>query len=341
MLAIHHRLLFCVMSLLLIIGCSRRGQTNSDLFEVDERHLVLSLSGEREGAISSLAFSSNSNCLVAGSHAGMLIWKVPSGALLNRHDSPDAIVALQIHPISHELFAGCFDGTVWCLTSDSLTVRPITRAFSQPGLAGMAINPAGSFIAFGRVATKGSALVFDLETKKTIRIFKGNDGTLSVLAFPTDASLLVGDWDGRIVLYDTVMGKQMASQHFPGALFIDAALSPDRRIVALLDNGNSMIRLIDSSTLHQLQAVPSSNGLKAIQFTPDGSKLVVAAGEAYDAPGTVICYDAKKLTENYRWIAHRGQTRCLAFSPNGRWLATSGSCCDVKVWDWEKQGNRD
>jgi beta-lactamase regulating signal transducer with metallopeptidase domain len=69
-------------------------------------------------------------------------------------------------------------------------------------------------------------------------------------------------------------------------------------------------------------------GLLAVTFSPDGSRLAVAADD-----GSVQVRDPATDRVTLTLRGHTAAVNCLAFSPDGRTLATGSSDRTVKLWD--------
>ena len=183
-------------------------------------------------------------------------------------------------------------------------------------------------------------------------------------------SIVVYDWDGDVVLHKTekahlgrpaltwsVDGTRLATSGQDGVIRVwDVATwsvaveleghgsrvgalvwSPDGRWLATTSN-DLVVRIWDCTTwrcdrvLRRETLLPGSH-----QFTPpqslawNPSSSVLAASSAWTAD--VVAWDVMTGAEVFRVGGHVMPLYALAWSPNGRRLATGGANRRVKVWD--------
>jgi len=127
-----------------------------------------------------------------------------------------------------------------------------------------------------------------------------------------------------------------------GGPFLSARLSADRRTLALLGQDGS-VQVWDLSGGRQVQSIPAGpNVRRAVAISADGS--LVAAGDganirAWDVqtgtPTQALNGYWEDAEEQEDWLGHEQDVTALAFSPNGKLLASGGADTAVVFWDLE------
>src|SRR5262249_41560290 len=119
------------------------------------------------------------------------------------------------------------------------------------------------------------------------------------------------------------------------------AFSPDGKLVAAVW-GDAKIRLFDGRTgeyrtLLEMELKPGSSwiGVGGVAFSPD-SKIL--AGNGGDSTNTVVLWDLTEGKPRRSLKGHKGEVYAIAFSRDGRWIATGGRTAkeidyEVLLWD--------
>jgi WD40 repeat protein/serine/threonine protein kinase len=199
--------------------------------------------------------------------------------------------------------------------------------------AWMAQSPDGKILA---VPLDADVVLFECPSGRYLRTLKGPGGRAIGVIFSPDGQLLAAtvrtgqDWYGLVRVSDLRSGRELLSKEIPGPqVFGGAAFSPDSK--RLIAEDDDRIHVWDARTGQELQTLEiRPGGVHAMCFSPDGRRLAMAIYNGKTAK--VFDWDGDNLTLVRALGGHRSPVWGVAYSPDGKYLATSEDNA-FKLWN--------
>jgi WD40 repeat protein len=178
--------------------------------------------------------------------------------------------------------------------------------------------------------------VWDLATGKEARRFSPGVWAWSISVSRDGKRLLASHSDRSVRLYETDTGKELQKFVKHTGEVWAAGLSPDgkRAVTGGLDR---TMHLWDADTGKHLLAFENVTDFpRCIAFRPDGKKVVVGHFENANfttSAGTVRVWDVATGKLEQSAGGHTGAITAVAWSRDGKWIASSSFDRTVRIWD--------
>ncbi len=220
--------------------------------------------------------------------------------------------------------------------------RLCTSAFpTVDGLRTVTFSPNGKCIA--SAAYDDSVKVWDAETGTVLLTLCKHTAKVQGVSFSPDGSRLASaSSDKTLIVWNARDGEvtQVFRRHEQPVKSV--AFSPDGRLIASVSDTAVMIWETDSGDVkHRIEPTETCSLFHRARFSRDGRQLAIegVAGsvEVRDlALGcTSFCLEGDIVREQVGplFTSNQQVLTSLDFSPDGKWIATSDSGNEVKVWD--------
>ena len=260
------------------------------------------------------------------------------------------VISVAFSPDGRLIASGSSDSTIklW----DAATCNQLRSLEGHTGpVNSVAFSPDGNVIASG--SGDKTIKLWDVATGNQVRSLEGHTGYVTSVAFSPDGKVIAsGSGDKTIKLWDAATGKQLRSLEGHTGEVNSVAFSPDGKWIAS-GSQDKTIKLWDAATGKQLRSLEGyTGGVNSVTFSPDGK--VIASGSQVKAPvagwdlvarntlgeslsggkdKTIKLWDAATGKELRSLEGHTGDVNSVAFSPDGKVIASGSQDKTIKLWD--------
>lgn len=275
-----------------------------------------------KGHAGGLKFSADGNRLMAKNSVGIWVYDAHSGVELDLI-TDNLSDYLAVSPDGSTVASWGADETVY-LWKVADSENSVTLSGDTSKVRRMTFSPDGLIVAGG--TTDDEVILWDVATGVHTAVLIGHTRPITSLAFSPDGTTLAsGSWDETVRFWDVATGthKTTLTEHTEGISNI--AFSPDGRTFASSSTNEDKLRLWDAITgTHKAALDTDAN---CTTFSPDSSTLATGSWR-----GELHLWDVASATHKTEFIGHLSGIYSVAFSPDGKTLASGGSD-KLYLWD--------
>jgi hypothetical protein len=280
---------------------------------------------------------------VSDGRGGVTVWDVLRGTkcwtlretAAQDREVEEAITCAAVDASGHQVITGSRHGQVSLWQADTGEGR---RLFRVPGwVHAVARSPDGTLVAVANAVSGVSVRPLEGSVRHE-RL--GGLASVHCLAFSPDGTLLTGgNWEGRVRLWEVATGTERPGPDQPGGDVHSLSFAPDGLTLAagtlprfgMAGQGEPRpVLLWDMSRQCLRRSLGGAVVHHCAAFAPDGRSVVTG-----DEDRQVRVWDAATGEELGALGWHQSPVWAVAFSADGRLLATLGLDGTARLWSWQ------
>ena len=311
------------------------GELLATLVEEDRRGSVY--------PVSTVQFSADGKTLISGSRGGTLReWNLQTGENIKPFGKPEygKFNLLPFLPDNTTLVRATQDNAIhlW----DTKTGETLLTLIGYGGpINSIALSPDGTTLA--TVNDKRKIELWDMQARLNTGKIK-KDGYFSPPVFSPDSATLASGMGNEIWLWDAKTRQHKATLKGHRGEVNAVEFSPNGQLLA--SSTHNIVRLWDLHTGKLKKTLQGhTSGINSITFSPDGAMIASGSGYRHDSTDSTVRLWNTKTGKQYAKFRNLDREHhkfplpitTIAFSPDGKIIASIDRSADIQLWDIEKE----
>lgn len=282
------------------------------------------------GLVSAVAWSPDGNQIASASwDATIRIWDIATGEQIRLIQANDQFIALDWSPDGSTIAA-----TTWSSPIELYEPRSGEKVGELVGhessITRLAWSPAGGLLASADNGETSTVRLWEVAARAQTAVLSGHTGEIANLTWARDGSRLISSgFDSTARIWGSDGTEQLVLGGHEYGVY-DAAWSPNGDRILTVGGDNTQ-RIWDAADGAQVRALtPDVSPAIRLIWLADTNQIV-----EFLADGTIVQVDAASETVTNELHEHTAGVWSVAWSPNGRLLATGGHDGTVRLWQPE------
>ncbi len=239
------------------------------------------------------------------------------------------VTSAEFSPDGQRVLTACKDNTARIY--DGRTGQPLLGPFQHTGEVTAAhFSPNGTRVV--TVSMDKTARIWDAQTGRPVTgPLRHEDGLLCADFSPDGQRVATGSADGSMRLWNAVTGARLETTGTLGAAIKHVKFSPDGQWIALGSSPDHHLRLLNAAEGTVIVAYNGADtgAVPSPSFSPDGTRLITLPSMGIlDIIGPGFGSSNRVTGRIYN-----SSTKCVVFSPDGQYVASSSVDGRAKLWD--------
>ncbi|MEO6405085.1 MAG: WD40 repeat domain-containing protein [Ferruginibacter sp.] len=340
-------MVFLLLTLLIIIGVLAYVHFIYQPPKVDSGFVKLRYTFSRHTHIvTGVRFTPNDSLLITGSvDSTLMLWNRATGAVIRTIRQPGGITYLDLSTDGNFVVTGSYDGIVriWNISNGALMQE---LKGSKGTVWTVAFSSDGKFVAAS--GDDRDIKIWRTETGELMHTLKGHKRIVwSVKFSPDGRTLASASYDYSLKLWNVADGKLLRDNHEHKETVVDIAFSHNGKMLASTSD-DCTIKLWNTAGGSLIRSMKVPEHVQAVAFSPDDT-LLMTGGRDKTMAGELVqnffgtaennkgvsarLWDVSTGTLLHSFTHHNDDVMDIAYSHDGRWIATASADKTVDVWE--------